>query len=65
VTLHGVTRTLAIPVHVTLASDGTMTARGTLTIRQSDFGIRPVTAAGGAVRVKDGLDVLFVFGVRR
>jgi polyisoprenoid-binding protein YceI len=36
-----------------------LTAEGTTTIRQSDFGIKPVTAAGGTVRVKDLLDVTF------
>jgi polyisoprenoid-binding protein YceI len=65
VTLRGVTRTLTIPVHVTLAPDGTMTARGSFVIRQSEYGIKPVTAGGGSIRVKDDLDVRFVFGARR
>jgi polyisoprenoid-binding protein YceI len=64
-TLHGVTRTLTLPLHVTLARDGTMTARGSLSIRQTDYGIKPVTAGGGAVRVKDELEVRFVLIARR
>ena len=64
-TLHGVTRTVTLPLHVTLAPDGTMTARGSFQVRQSDYGIRLVTAAGGAIRVKDDLDVRFVLNARR
>jgi hypothetical protein len=52
-------------VHVTLAPDGTMTARGSFPIRQSEYGIKPVTAGGGAVRVKDDLEVRFVLAARR
>ena len=65
VTLHGVKRALTLPVHVTLAPDGTMTARGSFQVRQSEYGIKPVTAAGGAVRVKDELDVRFVLTAGR
>ena len=65
VTLHGVTRTLTIPVRVTFAPDGTMTTRGRFSIRQSDYGIEPVTAAHGTIRVKDDLDVRFVLSARR
>jgi polyisoprenoid-binding protein YceI len=65
VTLHGVKRALTLPVHVTLAPDGTMTARGSFPIRQSEYGIKPVTAGGGAVRVKDDLEVRFVLAARR
>lgn len=64
-TLHGVTRTLTLPLHVTLGGDGTMTATGRFFIRQSDYGIKPVTAGGGAVRVKDELEVRFVLTARR
>ncbi len=56
--LHGVTKPLVLPVRVTLREDS-LTAEGTTTLKQTDFGIRPVTAAGGTVRVKDELDVTF------
>jgi polyisoprenoid-binding protein YceI len=57
-TLHGVTKPVSIPVVVRL--DGNrMTASGQATVRQSEFGIRPVTAAGGTVRVKDEVGVTF------
>jgi len=57
-TLHGVTKPVTVPVRATLR-DGALTAEGTTTIKQSDFGIEPVTAAGGAVRVKDELEIRF------
>jgi polyisoprenoid-binding protein YceI len=57
-TLHGMSQALAVPVAVRNAG-GRMTATGTATVRQSTFGIRPVTAAGGTVRVKDDLSVTF------
>lgn len=57
-TLHGVTKPVSVPVAVRL--DGNrLTATGEATVRQSEFGIRPVTAAGGTVRVKDEVDVMF------
>ena len=57
-TLHGVTKTVTIPVAVRL-NGNRMTATGEATVRQSDFGIRPVSAGGGTVRVKDEVDVMF------
>jgi polyisoprenoid-binding protein YceI len=56
--LHGVTRPVVVPVRVTLG-DGGLEARGAATLRQTDFGIHPVTAAGGAIKVKDELDLTF------
>ena len=57
-TLHGVTKPVSIPVAVRL--DGSkMTATAEATVRQSEFGIKPVTAAGGTVRVKDEVEVTF------
>jgi polyisoprenoid-binding protein YceI len=57
-TLHGVTRPLAIPVRVTFTDDS-LSAEGTATVKQTDFGMQPVTAAGGAIRVKDELEISF------
>jgi polyisoprenoid-binding protein YceI len=57
-TLHGVTKPVSAPVAVRL--DGNrMTATAEVAVRQSEFGIQPVTAAGGTVRVKDEVDVKF------
>jgi polyisoprenoid-binding protein YceI len=57
-TLHGVTRPITVPVDVRLAADR-LTATANATVRQTDFGIRPVTAGAGTVKVKDELAVAF------
>jgi polyisoprenoid-binding protein YceI len=53
-TLHGATRDVRVPVRFT---EGRY--RGSVRIRQTDFGIRPVTVAIGTVRVKDEIRVEF------
>jgi polyisoprenoid-binding protein YceI len=53
-TLHGQSR----PVHTTVRLSGDRYV-GTTAIRQTDFGIQPVGAAGGAVKVKDQLRIDF------
>jgi hypothetical protein len=40
-------------------------AEGTATVRQTDFGIQPVTAGAGTVRVKDDVEVSFSVRARR
>ena len=57
-TLHGVTRSQTADVSVELLPDR-LTAAGTLVVRQTDFGITPVTAGLGSVRVAD--EVLIEF----
>jgi polyisoprenoid-binding protein YceI len=52
-TLHGVTRPLTIRVHVDVKGD-TLEATGSTTIRQTDFGMTPISKAG-VVKVKDEL----------
>jgi polyisoprenoid-binding protein YceI len=63
-TLHGVTRPLDVPVTVELTADG-LRANGKTTVQQSQFGIRPVTAGAGTVRVKDEVDVVFSVTAKR
>lgn len=53
-TIHGTTQT--IHVHVAQA-DGHY--RGSTTVKQTDFGIRPITIAGGTVKVKDEIRIDF------
>ena len=63
--LHGVTRRVtAQSVQVRVEGDR-LIAEGKLEIRQSDFGIRPVTAAGGTVRVKDEVTIVFAITADR
>jgi polyisoprenoid-binding protein YceI len=64
-TLHGVSRPETIDVIVDVGFDR-ITATGTFVIRQTDFDIAPVTAAGGTVRVANDVSVqLTVVAVRR
>jgi polyisoprenoid-binding protein YceI len=56
-TLHGITKPVTSAVNVRI--DGTsLTASGTFTVKQSDFGIKPVSV-GGVVNVKDALTIHF------
>jgi polyisoprenoid-binding protein YceI len=57
-TLHGVTRNLTVPTRVFISAD-TLKAAGSFSILQSDYGIKPVSVAGGSLKVKD--EVKFVF----
>lgn len=63
-TLHGVTRPLTVHANTTLQAERLAT-RGSFVIKQTDFGIRPVTAGGGTVKVKDEVQVEFVLEARR
>jgi polyisoprenoid-binding protein YceI len=63
-TLHGTTKPVTTRVEVGI-KDTTLTATGTTRIRQTDFGMQPVTVAGGTVRVKDELEVSFRVVARR
>lgn len=53
-TLHGVTRPVAVRVE---QSAGRYT--GSATVKQSEFGMKPVTVAGGTVKVKDAVEIVF------
>jgi|SRR5665213_2466267 len=55
---HGVTR--AFPIDARVTRMGTMLRiSGQCTLRQSDFGIKPVSFAGGALKLKDELKFSF------
>ena len=53
--------------HAGIRRDATsVEARGSLALRQTDFGITPFSVAGGAIQVADVLEVSFVItAVRR
>ena len=53
-TLHGVTK----PIASTVKRNGDAYV-GNATLRQTDFGIKPITAAGGTVKVKNELEIDF------
>ena len=63
-TLHGTTRPTTVRGTARIGADGGLTARGSFSVKQTDFGIRPITAAGGAVRVKDEVAVRFELTAR-
>lgn len=56
IALHGVTRPITLPVHVEVSGD-TLTASGKAVLRHDQFGMQPVSAAGGSVKVKNEIAV--------
>lgn len=58
ITLHGVTRTFAPPVQIA-QRDGTLTASGSISFKQSDFGLVPYSLMDGALAVQDQLELRF------
>lgn len=62
--LHGVTRVQPVSARVTLNGD-TLRAAGDFSVRQSDYEIKPVSAVGGAVRLKDELKLSFDITARK
>lgn len=57
-TLRGATRAIDVPVEIQ-RGDAMLTARGTLRVRQTDFGITPFSVGGGAVQVADDVEIRF------
>ena len=58
ITLHGMTRAMQVPLRIETSADE-MTVSGQLTLRQTDFGIAPLSVLGGAIQVKDAIDLSF------
>jgi len=63
-TLRGVTRSQPVSARVSLIGD-ILRATGELTVRQSDYGIEPVSAVGGTIRLKDELKLSFDISARK
>lgn len=61
-TIHGVTKPVTAPVAVRLDGSG-LTATGSVAVKQSEFGIRPISI-GGLVKVKDELHITFTIAAR-
>jgi len=62
--LHGETNAITIPARL-LTMGETLHANGEFTILQTAFGIKPVRAAGGALKVKDELKATFNIVARK
>ena len=58
ITLHGVSRQLTIPAQLSFG-DKELHAKGAFSLKQSNFGIKPVSVAGGTIKVKDELKFTF------
>lgn len=63
-TLHGVQRSQPVPVRISVNGD-LLRATGELSVRQSDYEIRPVSAAAGTVKLKDELKLSFAISARQ
>ncbi len=57
-TLHGVTRPQAVSARIYLMGD-TLRGQGEAVVRQSDYGMRLVSVAGGLLKVKDAITLAF------
>jgi polyisoprenoid-binding protein YceI len=56
--LHGATQDITVPVKVTLEG-ATLTAVGQATLRHDQFGMKPVSAGGGSVKVENEIKIEF------
>jgi polyisoprenoid-binding protein YceI len=63
-TLHGVTRRQPINVRVTLLGSMLRVSGGFL-LSQTDYNIKPVSVAGGALKLKDELKLSFEIVARK
>ena len=57
-TLHGTTRTMPVALDVSVADSEAIVA-GAFTLKQTDFGIVPLSLFGGAIEVQDAVDIRF------
>jgi polyisoprenoid-binding protein YceI len=57
-TLHGTTKRILVPVTATITPNE-LRAVGKYTLRQTDFGIKPYSAAGGTIKVKNEIVINF------
>ncbi len=62
--LHGVTRAQPVFTRITIKDDA-LRAAGDFSVRLSDYEIRPVSAAGGTVKLKDEIKLSFDIAARK
>lgn len=63
-TLHGVTQPQQITAQVSVTGNQ-LSASGEFTVRQSSYGIKPVSVAGGTMKIKDDVKVTFDLVARK
>ena len=61
-TIHGKAQTVTVPVSVTVTGDR-LTAAGRFVIKQTDYGITPISV-GGVIKVKNELNITFAVAAR-
>jgi hypothetical protein len=49
---------MTVPIQLEVRGD-TLTGTGKMSVKQTDFGIEPVSAGGGLVKVEDAVTVTF------
>ena len=64
ITLHGSTRTLQVPARIE-ADAGVVSVTGGFSFDQTDFGITPYSLLGGAIAVKNRVELRFRIRARR
>lgn len=64
IVLHGVARTVDVPTAVTMDQES-LDAAGRFTLKQTDFGIAPMSIFGGGLVVRDAIDLEFRLHARR
>ncbi len=62
--LHGTTNSQVVPAQVIVNGD-TLRAHGEFTVRQTAYGIKPVSVAGGTLKLKDDLKCAFDIVARK
>ena len=58
ISVHGTTREFAVPARIDAAGNG-VTVTGALAVKQSDFGVTPLSVLGGAIQVQDEVNLRF------
>ena len=58
ITLHGTTRSIDVPARIAVSGDAVDVA-GELALKQTDFGITPLSVLGGAINVQDQVELRF------
>ena len=58
ITLHGTEKPYDVPVQTVVTPKG-MTLSGSLSLKQSDYGVVPFSILGGAMQVQDEIDLTF------
>ena len=64
ITLHGITHTTRIPIRIRTRNDE-IVVDGSSVVKQTDFGIAPLSILGGAIQVQDEVTLRFEIRARR